>query len=635
MAWQHSRHTGWLAAAVLVAALACDSTPQMGSGVSQVGAGRRYANLHRGDGTTSAQLAQDTGPAAQPQDLPSRPVKPADTRPAKAGAEISFQIPDPTAIETVLNQEKDKELGLLAQRVLSAEDRQREEREINTLYARFHDNILAKSGVIRRPKQVELRLADVIRRTLQSNYAIQVRAYDPAIETTKIVEAEAQFDAVYFGKTNYSRLDRPTSSALVSSQSDQRDFETGVKKLLSTGTQIQVSYALSRTWTNLTYQTLNPSYADDFAVEFRQPFLKGFGLDVNRSQIEIRKLDRAISIEKLRKDIIDAIHNTEQAYWTLAQARRRVAISARLLTNLELILQRLEQRKAAGYDVYGVQLNLTTSRIEQRRADFIRRCNDVKNAETALLALMNDPEMNLAEDYEVIPVDTMSLEPIVVDELGEVAAALTYRSELHQAKHAIEQAQLAIGVAKNQALPKLDVIFRYLIDGMGSDAHGAFSQMWDNRFNEYVVGLEFEYPIGDRGPEAALRRARLQQAQAITSHRAQIENAIREVRQAVRDLNTGYEQIGPSLRAAEASLDQLRATRARQEKLDPPSLQVELDAHETLASTRDSLLQVLANYNIALSNLEKQKGTLLQYNNVVIRGVDDKSYEKPYQPTSR
>lgn len=633
MAWQYSRYTGWLAAAILIAALACDSTPKQG-GVSQVGTGRRYANTHKGE-TASAQLAQDSAAAAQLQDLPSRPVRPADTQPAKAGAEIGFQIPDPMTIESVLRQEKDKELALLAQRVLSPEDRQREEREINNLYNRFQENILAKSKVIRRPRQVELRLADVIRRTLQNNYAIQVRAYDPAIETTRIVEAEAAFDAVYFGKTNYSRLDRPTSSSLMSSQSDQRDFETGVKKLLSTGMQVQISYALSRTWTNLSYQTLNPYYANDFAVEFRQPFLKGFGLDVNRAQIEIRKLDRAISIEKLRKDIIDGIHSTEQAYWTLAQARRRVAISARLLAQLELILQRLEQRKAAGYDVYGVQLNQTTARIEQRRADYIRRCNDVKNAETALLALMNDPDMNLAEDYEVVPVDVMSLEPIVVDELGEISAALTYRSELHQAKLAIEQAQIAIGVAKNQALPKLDVIFRYLIDGLKQDAHGAFSQMWDNRFNEYVVGLEFEYPIGDRAAEAGLRRARLQQAQAITSHRAQIESAIREVRQAVRDLNTSYEQIGPSLRAAEASLDQLRATRARQEKLDPPSLQVELDAHETLASTRDSLLQVLANYNVALSNLEKQKGTLLQYNNVVIRGVDDKKYDKPYQPTTR
>jgi uncharacterized protein YhdP len=134
-------------------------------------------------------------------------------------------------------------------------------------------------------------------------------------------------------------------------------------------------------------------------------------------------------------------------------------------------------------------------------------------------------------------------------------------------------------------------------------------------------------------PSRVIRRARLQQTQAIASHRAQIENVIREVKQAIRDLQTSYEQVGPSLRAARASRDQLQATKARQERLDPPSLQVELDAHEALAASRDALLQVLANYNIALSNVERAKGTLLRYNNIVIRGADDETSQAPYRAT--
>ena len=69
-----------------------------------------------------------------------------------------------------------------------------------------------------------------------------------------------------------------------------------------------------------------------------------------------------------------------------------------------------------------------------------------------------------------------------------------------------------------------------------------------------------------------------------------------------------------------------------QERLDPPSLQVELDAHEALAGARDGLLTVLSNYNIALSDVERRKGTLLEYNNIVIRGVDNESSQDPYQP---
>jgi len=549
-------------------------------------------------------------------------------------ADIREQVPDPAHLRESLEMERDAELALIESRTVVPQDRDRERRDVEVNYQRRIKSIMEKLAWIERPERVEMTLGDALKRMLLNSYVLQAQAYNPAIETTKIVEAEAQFDAVFFTKYNYNKQDRPTSSQLMSTISDTRDAEGGVRKLLATGMQVQASYALTRSFTNLIFQTLNPSYFNTLMFDFRQPVLRGFGLDYNRSQIELRRLDREISLDQLRKNIREQIFNVEQAYWRLYEARRGIGVSARLLTDLEQILEWLQQRKEAGYDVYGVQLNLTTSRIEQRRAQFIRKIADVKNAEDALKALINDPDLNLAQNIEIIPVDAASLEPLTIDELGEIAAALQYRSELQEARHVIEQAKLLIGVAKNQALPKLDVFFRYVVDGLGGNWGKAFHQMTKNDFNEYVLGIEFEWPIGNRGPEAALRRARLQQAQAIANQRAQIESVIREVRQAINDLRTSWAQIGPALRAAQASRDQLRATKARQERLDPPSLQVELDAQESLAGARDGLVTLLANYNIALSDLERRKGTLLEYNNVSIRGVDNESSEEPYQPVA-
>ncbi len=97
-------------------------------------------------------------------------------------------------------------------------------------------------------------------------------------------------------------------------------------------------------------------------------------------------------------------------------------------------------------------------------------------------------------------------------------------------------------------------------------------------------------------------------------------------------MQNNYDQIAPSLRAARASQDQLRATVARRERLDPPSLDLELNAHETLGQARDALLSSWIDYNIALVNLERQKGTLLQNNNIVVRGEDDEDYQDIYRP---
>ena len=620
--WCHLRRA-WAVAWLVV--LGCESAPKQTSPMSSVGPARR---IHPAGTTQPAAEVEVPKPSDQ---VPSRPLLPAETQPA-AATDLSEQVPDPGAIRATLEQERDAELDLINRRTIAGNGKERERKEVEVTYGRRINGVMQKVSVIDRPKRVELTLAEVIRRTLQNNYYLQAQAYNPAVETTRIVEAEAQFDAVFFTNYNYDKKDQPTSSQLMSSMSDTRTGEGGVRKLLATGMQVQVSYVLTRTLTNLVFQTLNPSYFNNLVFEFRQPFLRGFGLDYNRAQIELRRLDRAISVERLRKEVRETIYNVAEAYWRLYQARRSVGVSARLLTDLETILEWLQQRKEAGYDVYGVQLNLTRSRIEQRRAEYIRRVSNVKNAEDALKALLNDPDINLSQDIEIIPVDAVSLEPLTIDDLGEISAALQYRPELKEARHVIEQSKLALGVAKNQALPKLDVLFRYVVDGLGGNWGKAFHQMSKNDFNEYVLGIEFEWPLGDRGPEAAVRRSRLQEAQAIASQRAQIENIIREVRQSMNDLRTSYAQMGPALRAAIASRDQLRATKARQERLDPPSLQVELDAHDALAGARDGLLTVLANYNIALSDLERRKGTLLLYNNIVIQGGDDESYQLPYQP---
>jgi len=544
-----------------------------------------------------------------PQDIPkidgpepAEPVGPALAASAGLKADrqaIAHQIPDP-----------EQELEQLPGRIAATQP---------ALKGLFEDQMRRiQSNRLRR--QVRLSLKDCIHATLRNSYAVRASGYGPAIETTRVVEAEAQFDAVYFLNWNYNNQDRPSSSQLQGTFSDTRVFDTGVRKLLSTGTQVQASYAATRTYTDLVFQTLNPAYFNQLIFELRQPFLRGFGLDYNRAQIELSKLDRRISLQQFSRDLQETLLNVERAYWQLKQARAAVVISARLLAAFDYIYNIVENRK--GFDTYLIQLGQIRSRLELREAEFVSRKANVRNAEDALKALMNDPDLNMAADVEIIPTDDFALDPVLVDRLGEVQAALDFRPELKQAALQIEKARVAIGAAKNQALPRFDVLFRFFVDGLGGNLDNAFRQLARNDYNEYYVGIEFEWPIGNRGPEAAVRRARLQQAQAIANQRAQIEQIINEVHRAIRDLQVAYEQIPSTLRSAQASEDQLRATVARQLAKDPANLEVELNATESLASARDSLANTLANYNVSIATLEQKKGTLLKYNNIELRDPD-------------
>lgn len=622
----------WLVFCALPVALGCEPKTEP---VIQTGSARRANDV------AASRLAENKNVRTPPSDVPVRPARPTDTQPAAPPKAIEAQIPDPTeGFEFVsarlagVPSELQRIAAELKEGKASPVQRLALEQKQSDLTERQDSDrrILPRLEMIRRPNVIRLTLKDAIRRALLHNYQIQVAAYAPAIDAGRVVEAEAQFDAVMFSNFSYQNQNRPASSQLSGTNSDNRVWEAGVKKLLSSGMQVQAGYTITRTLTDLIYQTLNPAYFNQFFVEFRQPFLRGFGLDYNRSRIELRKLDRGISEERLKQQLREDLFNVEQAYWRLLQARRGFVVSARLVTELETIVKHLDERFKLNFDVYKVQVALARSRYEQRMAEFVRARAQVMDAEDRLKALMSDPEINLAADLEIIPTDAMNMEPLVVDIIGEVAAALDFRSELHEARLQIEQAKVAIGVAKNQSLPQLDLTFRYVVDGLGANWNNAFSQASDNDFNEYLLQLQLEWPIGARAGEAQIRQARLQQAQAIAQRRAQIEQVILETQTAIRDLHTSYDQIGPSLRSAQASEEQLVATKLRMERKDLANLQVELDAHELLATSRQNLVRSLADYNVAIINLERRKGTLLRYNNIVLNPLRDDSVFAQYAP---
>ncbi|MDM8004685.1 MAG: TolC family protein [Phycisphaerae bacterium] len=582
----------------------------------------------------AARLAAEEPAATRPAgDVPSRMVAPATTQQVSQEEIIDRQIPDPKDLPDALKRQLDRAIEEINRNDrLTPDQKAQQINEKKANYEARMPGILKRIKVVDRPDEIRLSFADAMRRTLTNSYGIAAQSYNPAIETARVVEAEARFDEVFFANFQNNKQDRPSSSQLESNNSEVRTIESGIRKMLSTGMQVQVSYALNRSQTDLVFQTLNPTYFNSFIVQFQQPLLRGFGLDYNRAEIELTKLDREMSIEKLRRDVREIVFNVEQAYWQLLQARRVIGAVSQLLSDLEIIYNDLEKRLQAGYDVYRVQLSFIQSRIERHEAEFVTLTKRVRDAEDALKRLMNDPELDLSKNVGIIPVDVPLIEPLILDQIGEIAAGLANREELHEAKLAIEKAQIGVGVAKNQALPKLDVLFRYVVDGLGSNADRAFSQLSENDFHEYVVGLQFEWPIGNRGPEAKLRQARLQQAQAIAAHRDLIENVILEIQQAIRVIESEYEQVGPSYRWVTSSEEWADATKARQERRDAPNLQIELDSYESLSMGRRQLLDTLVRYNVALSNLERQKGTLLEYNNIVIRGAEDPRQMTPYRP---
>ena len=175
-----------------------------------------------------------------------------------------------------------------------------------------------------------------------------------------------------------------------------------------------------------------------------------------------------------------------------------------------------------------------------------------------------------------------------------------------------------VGRAKNGELPVFDFTFRYTVPGLGESASDSFHEVLDYRFEEFLFALEFETPIGNRGPRAASERARLQYAQSVAALKQLYEDTILNVNVAVRRLNTAFDQITPNFESAEAREREVESIVARAERKDFNTLTTELNARQALAAARRAIVNSIVEYNVAIVNLEWAKGTLVAYNNVVI-----------------
>lgn len=472
--------------------------------------------------------------------------------------------------------------------------------------------------LLERPQRVELSLAECIERALANNYAIRAKSYDPAIEGTRLVEAEAVFDAEFFLDAGWQGNDQAVIVPQGTEETQTTQVSGGIRKLMPTGMSAAVGMSMNRTFIDspdLPKQT-NPSWSTGMSAELRQPLLRGFGLAYNRSQIEIARANRDVSYWEFVQEVRDRLLEVEQAYWSLVQVRRSAVIVAESVgRNYETYWY---MKNRLGHDATPVDVVSAQARWESRYVDFLDVVKQVRDAEDALKNLLNDPELLLSEKIEIVPTDVPLAVPVTVDQFAEVRTALESRSEIKQARRGIDALRISTAAAKNQTLPQLDVTFTYRTAGVSHTLDNAWDEMHLRRHLSYSVGATLSVPIGNRARTAAYRRAQLQESQSVVNLQRLIDGVVQEVNTTVRSVILRYAQLPRQLAASQASEEKLFALQSRAREASPTFLETELASVEQLANNRLRLLQVLVDYNISLVELEKAKGTLLDYNNVVI-----------------
>jgi outer membrane protein len=467
---------------------------------------------------------------------------------------------------------------------------------------------------------VQMSLQSVLHQAVRHNLDLEFARLQPAIAETRITQARAIFDAVLFTSAQYNRTNtpRPTTvfTAFGSSETETTTLTVGIRKLTEGGGAVSISTSLGRRWEPTIFPD-NPSYyTADVLLALDQPLLRGFGGDVNRAQIELAGSARQQAVAELRRTLLELGSIVEQTYWNLVFARQRLMIQQQLLQRTIRLRDLIEARIMF---VEPAQLTEANAFVEQRRADVIRAAQTVRRLSDELKRLINAPELPIADETLIVPLDEPVDLPLQYSVLDAMTTALRRRPDLEQLLYQVEDATVRQRVADNQRLPLLDLSARIRLNGVGNELGGAYGDVADADFVDYLVGLNFEMPIGNREREAFYRQRQLERSASVVSYQRQAQIVALEVKTALRDLMMSYQLIAAERSSRRAAAENLRALEAKEEAgaaLTPEFIDLKLRRQESLAAAETREAQAIVDYNSSIARLHQAMGTLLERNGI-------------------
>lgn len=480
-------------------------------------------------------------------------------------------------------------------------------------------SIAVEKGSDGRPV-IRLELQQAVMIALASNTDIAIVAYTPQISREQMVEAAAEFDYTLYGFYQYTSTDTALAhrgGAIPGVQKDHT-MEFGLRQHTVTGADWQIANNFSRTWDDATTDTANRWYQQNLALSVSQPLLRGAWPEYNLSALKIARLNHKITMSQFRAQVEETATAVMAAYYQLIQTRRNVVIVEDLLIVTRKTYDQVVGRSQI--DATLVQIKQAEAAVLNREVVLIEVKKFQKDAQDRLVRLLGDSQINLLGTFELIPITQMNLLPVQIDVADQLLTALRLSPLLEQTRYAIQQTEINVKVAKNELLPVLNFTAGVTLNGGFTGGRGpVWDDVYSGRFVSYQIGVEGEYPIGNRAAEARLSQNRLQRLQQITQMQNTADQIAEAIRERIRQIQARYDEYQIQLKnlaATKAKLNALDDLEKIRGRLTPEFLDLKLSAQAQVATAEQLLVQAIVLYNTAMLDLARLTGSVLEINQI-------------------
>ncbi len=478
-----------------------------------------------------------------------------------------------------------------------------------------------------------------------SVYDVAIQETDPRVGVEGALSA---FDAQLNSSLIFQRNERTLNNAFFGGgipgvRENTGDFQLGIAKTGAAGTQLALRNQTNFSESNSPFNRFRNAWETVFEAELRQPLLQGAGIAFNRiagpqatpgnyQGVVLARLNTDVSLADFEAAVIDLVSNVEIGYWQLYFAYRdldaKIAARDAALQTWQTVQARFEtgaadreQEALARQQYYAAQAQVENALSGSATTGLVvTTSGGVQTVERRLRLLLG----LAATDGRLI---RPSNEPAVVDLAFDWEASLldslTRRVELRRQKWTIARREMELTAARNFQRPRLDFVGQFRRRGFGDDLAGradvengsAFGDLVTGDLQEWQLGLQLNTPIGNRIGHTAARNAELRLAKARAVYRKQEQQVTNELSSSFAELDRAYTVVRTNYNRRLAGHERLQAVRDKHE-VGNVVLQFVLAAQSEARQADSEYYRSLVEYNLAVANLQKARGTLLDYHGV-------------------
>ena len=483
--------------------------------------------------------------------------------------------------------------------------------------------------------KLRLSLRDAVVLTLENNSFVRIQ--ETQVESAKValLGAHQPFDPLLTSSYNVNTSSTPpystlqgTGTSAVNSTTQIGQFNYG--ETLWTGTNIQAGLNSNNSFTNSSFNILNPFITSTLNFQFTQPLLKNGWLFANRAPLVIARRNLEQSQASFAAQVSNSILQAVAQYWAVVEAQGSLDVAKRSLEAAEASYKRdkraLELGALPPLDIYRSE-----SQVASRRVQVIEGEYGLKQAEDTLrmtIGADQDPYFQ-ALDLELTELPEPSGELRTIDVATALQQALIKRPEIEAARQALAIDDTRIRLAHNHLLPELDLTGSYASNGVGGTQFNAMgtritssslSQLSGLGYPTYGAQLSVTLPLKNRGAKAELGSALVSRRNDLYGERQVREQVMLDVNNAVHQL----EQAKLSIAAGKEALDLAKkntAAEQRKYELGQGTIFLVLEAQTEQATAEQTLLLAQVGYQLAVAGVDHATGELLEPYNVQIAAL--------------